>query len=103
MNATEFCQQCAALNGGPIIEPIPDSNRTTLAAKALCGNCGYVFMDRQRFCCDAQCKIHRPSDDEIPQSDLVRLARPPAPNGNGTTVGAQPVAQPTPRSQGEGG
>jgi len=30
---------------------------------------------------------------EIPESDLVRLARPPAPNGNGTTVGAQPVAR----------
>jgi hypothetical protein len=30
----------------------------------------------------------------IPESDLARLARPPAPIGNGTTVGAQPVAQP---------
>ena len=30
---------------------------------------------------------------DIPQSDLVRLARPPAPIGNGPTVGAQPVAR----------
>lgn len=30
---------------------------------------------------------------EYPKSDLVRLARPPAPNGNGTTVGVQPVAR----------
>lgn len=29
---------------------------------------------------------------EIAKSDLVRLARPPAPIGNGTTVGVQPVA-----------
>lgn len=29
------------------------------------------------------------------ESDLVRLARPPAPDGNGTTVGTQSVAQPT--------
>jgi len=42
--------------------------------------------------------------EEIPKSDLVRLARPPAPNGNGTTVGAQPVAQlhSTPPAHGEG-
>jgi len=33
-----------------------------------------------------------------PESDLARLARSPAPIGNGTTVGAQPVARfsPTP-------
>lgn len=31
--------------------------------------------------------------NDIPQSDQVRLARPPAPIGNGTTVGAQPVAR----------
>jgi hypothetical protein len=30
---------------------------------------------------------------QIPQSDQARLARPPAPDGNGTTVGAQPVAR----------
>lgn len=31
--------------------------------------------------------------EEITKSDLVRLARPPAPSGNGTTVGAKPVAR----------
>lgn len=32
-------------------------------------------------------------NDEYPESGQVRLARPPAPDGNGTTVGAQPAAQ----------
>lgn len=31
--------------------------------------------------------------ENTPESDLVRLARPPAPFRNGTTVGAQPVAR----------
>lgn len=37
---------------------------------------------------------HTRSDlNEIPEAGLVLLARHPAPNGNGTTVGAQPAGQ----------
>lgn len=39
-------------------------------------------------------KLPKIQFDEIPQSALVRLARPPAPIGNGTTVGTQSSARP---------
>lgn len=45
--------------------------------------------DWAAHCCSRLDCPHR----NTPESDLVRLARPPAPIGNGTTVGVQPVAR----------
>lgn len=58
-----------------------------------CPDCGKALGQGEydlQFCraCGTGFDFSKP----IPESDLVRLARPAAPIGNGTTVGAQPVA-----------
>jgi hypothetical protein len=53
-----YCQQCAKETGGPVVELKP--HRTTMALKGDCERCGYVWMDRQGFCCDANCKVYHP-------------------------------------------
>lgn len=52
-----YCQQCAKQNGGEVVKLVP--HRTTMALKATCDTCGYVWMDRDGHCADAACKVHQ--------------------------------------------
>lgn len=77
--AVFFCRQCAAENGGPVVDLKP--GRNTIALKGLCGLCGFVWMDRDGSCCDAECPVHHPKQN-TPETGQHRLARQAAPIGN---------------------